>query len=70
MPVSFQARKSYEKDINLYRCMYQRKEDQRDFDLYDPDGKKKSLPARVADNDPRLSLSGAQRYASNFLVLI
>lgn len=40
---------------------YQKAEDRRDFDLYDPDGKKKDLPARISDNDPRLTVSSAQR---------
>ncbi len=32
--------------------------DRREFDLYDPDSKKKDLPARVSDEDPRLTISG------------
>ena len=41
-----------------YRKEHQRIQDRREFDLYDPDSKKKDLPARVSDEDPRLTVSG------------
>ena len=49
-------------ELNDYRNYYQKKEYSRDFDLFDPDGLKKSLPARLGDNDPRLTISGAQKF--------
>ncbi|XP_075234790.1 RIB43A-like with coiled-coils protein 2 [Lycorma delicatula] len=55
-------RRKLDEEINEFRLQYQRKEDRRDFDLYDPDYLKKSLPARVMDDDPRLSISGAQKF--------
>ncbi|XP_039294499.1 RIB43A-like with coiled-coils protein 2 [Nilaparvata lugens] len=50
------------KELNEFRKHYQRKEDRIEFDLYDPDLLKKSLPCRVSDDDPRLSVSGAQNF--------
>ncbi len=41
-----------------YRKEHQRVRDRREFDLYDPDSLKKDLPARVSDEDPRLTISG------------
>jgi len=49
-------------EINEFRAQYQRAQDRREFDLYDPDGLKKSLPARLMDDDPRLSISSAQKF--------
>lgn len=49
-----------ENEVNHFRSLYQRPEQSRDFDLFDPNGLKKSLPARIGDDDPRLSVSGAQ----------
>ncbi|XP_064399349.1 RIB43A-like with coiled-coils protein 2 [Halichondria panicea] len=43
-----------------YRKEHQRVRDRREFDLYDPDSLKKDLPARVSDEDPRLTISGVQ----------
>ncbi|XP_062556055.1 RIB43A-like with coiled-coils protein 2 [Armigeres subalbatus] len=53
-------RHQLENEVNHFRSLYQRPEQSRDFDLFDPNGLKKSLPARVGDDDPRLSISGAQ----------
>ncbi|KAA6382507.1 MAG: putative coiled-coil protein associated with protofilament ribbons [Streblomastix strix] len=39
----------------------------RDFDLFDPDLLKKSLPTRVADEDPRLGISSCQIMAGEDL---
>lgn len=55
-----QLRHQLDNEVNRFRSLYQRPEQSRDFDLFDPDGLKKSLPARVGDDDPRLSVSGAQ----------
>ncbi|KAJ9588991.1 hypothetical protein L9F63_017686, partial [Diploptera punctata] len=49
-------------DINTFRAVYQRPETRREFDLYDPDGLKKSLPARLLDDDPRCGPSSAQKF--------
>lgn len=37
-------------------------QDRREFDLNDPDYLKKDVPARVSDEDPRLSVSGLQHF--------
>ncbi|XP_073423768.1 RIB43A-like with coiled-coils protein 2 isoform X2 [Dendrobates tinctorius] len=47
--------------INEFRLQYQKKEDRREYDLYDPLALKKDLPPRVSDDDPRCSVSGVQR---------
>ena len=39
--------------LTEYRKEHQRQQDRREFDLYDPDSKKKDSPARVSDEDPR-----------------
>lgn len=49
-------------EINDFRYKFQRPQDRREFDLYDPHAKKKDLPARISDTDPRLTASSAQRY--------
>ena len=43
-------------------------QDRREFDLYDPDTKKKDLPARVSDEDPRLTMSGMQLFRGEDLM--
>ena len=55
-------KKQSEIELNEYRMLCQRPKDCNDFDLNDPHGKKKSLPARVDDLDPRLSKSGGQLF--------
>ena len=45
-----------------YHKEHQKTRDRREFDLYDPDSKKKDLPARVSDEDPRLTVSGMQSF--------
>ncbi|XP_057318243.1 RIB43A-like with coiled-coils protein 2 isoform X2 [Microplitis mediator] len=57
-----EERKKINRNINSYRKIHQRPQDRRDFDLYDPDNLKKSLPARVADDDPRIGPSSAQKF--------
>lgn len=49
-------------EINDFRAKFQRPEDRREYDLYDPHGKRKDLPARLSDTDPRLTVSSAQKY--------
>ncbi|XP_058451604.1 RIB43A-like with coiled-coils protein 2 [Malaya genurostris] len=55
-------RHQLENEINSFRVLCQRPEQSRDFDLFDPNGLKKSLPARIGDDDPRLTVSGAQKF--------
>ena len=45
-----------------YRKENQRMVDRREFDINDPDSKQKDIPARVSDEDPRLTLSGMQKF--------
>lgn len=52
------------REINTFRQIHQRPEDRRDFDLYDPNQLRNSLPARVADNDPRIGPASAQKSVS------
>ncbi|KAM3926890.1 RIB43A-like with coiled-coils protein 2 [Leptodactylus fuscus] len=49
------------KAINDFRLQFQKKEDRREYDLYDPQALKKDLPPRLSDDDPRCSVSGVQR---------
>uniref|UniRef100_A0A182PYL7 RIB43A-like with coiled-coils protein 2 n=1 Tax=Anopheles epiroticus TaxID=199890 RepID=A0A182PYL7_9DIPT len=57
-----QERIREENELNRFRASNQKPEQSRDFDLFDPDGLKKSLPARLGDDDPRLTVSGAQKF--------
>lgn len=59
--INLKVQKNKVKELDDYRKIYQRPEDRRDFDLNDPDHLKKSLPARVDDDDPRIGLSSAQK---------
>jgi len=53
--------KQLNKGINKFRKDHQRPEDRREFDIYDPEGKKKDKPARVSDDDPRCGVSSMQK---------
>lgn len=55
-------RHQLDNEVNHFRSLYQRPEQSRDFDLFDPNGLKKDLPARLGDDDPRLTVSGAQKF--------
>lgn len=57
-----EQKRQAEIDMNDYRRKCQQPQHCNDFDLYDPNGKKKSLPGRVDDNDPRLTISGGQLF--------
>jgi len=50
------------KSINEFRQKYQQTEDRREFDIYDPEGKKKDKPARICDDDPRCGVSSMQKF--------
>jgi len=54
--------KELNKSVNEFRQKYQRPEDRREFDIYDPEGKKKDKPARVNDDDPRCGVSSMQKF--------
>ena len=67
--VSLLLQKRQDKDIrelnsavNEFRQSHQRPEDRREFDIYDPEGKKKDKPARVSDDDPRCGVSSMQKF--------
>ncbi|KAM4748502.1 RIB43A-like with coiled-coils protein 2 [Rhinophrynus dorsalis] len=49
------------KAIDDFRLCFQKKEDRREYDLYDPESLKKDLPPRLSDDDPRCSISGVQK---------
>lgn len=55
-------RHQIERDMNEFRLGHQRKEQTREFDLNDPEYKRKSRPARIGDDDPRLTISSAQKF--------
>jgi len=50
------------KEVNEFRATQQGKERSRDFDLNDPNFLLTSQPMRVGDDDPRLSVSGLQKF--------
>ncbi|KAJ7329448.1 hypothetical protein JRQ81_015622 [Phrynocephalus forsythii] len=50
------------KAVNEFRKNYQQPETRREFDLSDPQALKKDTPARLADNDPRCTISGLQKF--------
>ncbi|XP_059615811.1 RIB43A-like with coiled-coils protein 2 [Phlebotomus argentipes] len=54
--------KQISESLNDYRRRFQRREDTREWDLNDPWAKRKAPPARISDSDPRLSVSGGQRF--------
>lgn len=49
-------------DMNDFRQTLQTKPNGRDFDLNDPNALKADVPARCGDDDPRLSVSGLQKF--------
>ncbi|XP_011646865.1 RIB43A-like with coiled-coils protein 2 isoform X2 [Pogonomyrmex barbatus] len=59
-----EERRRLNKEVESFRRVHQRAEDRRDYDLYDPEALKKSLPARVNDNgdDPSLGVASAQKF--------
>jgi len=48
--------------LNKFRSEQQTAASRREFDLYDPESKKKDKPARVSDDDPRCQVSGLQLF--------
>ncbi|XP_014474974.1 PREDICTED: RIB43A-like with coiled-coils protein 2 isoform X2 [Dinoponera quadriceps] len=57
-----EERRQIHKEIESFRREHQRAEDRRDYDLYDPEALRKSLPLRVDDDDPNLGLASAQKF--------
>ena len=55
-------RKQINREIVEFRERHQRVEDRREFDIFDPDSKRKDIPARESDDDPRLTVSGLQLF--------
>ncbi|CAL1688908.1 unnamed protein product [Lasius platythorax] len=57
-----EERRRINKEIECFRRVHQRAEDRRDYDLYDPEGLKKSLPSRIDDDDSSLGPASAQKF--------
>ncbi|XP_012216528.1 RIB43A-like with coiled-coils protein 2 [Linepithema humile] len=57
-----EERRRINKEIESFRCVHQRAKDRRDYDLYDPEALKKSLPPRLDDDDPSLGAASAQKF--------
>jgi phytoene dehydrogenase-like protein len=55
-------RRANAKRIDEYRREMQKKEDRRDFDLYDPERLRKDPPLRVNDEDPTLGVASLKRF--------
>ncbi|EGI64770.1 RIB43A-like with coiled-coils protein 2 [Acromyrmex echinatior] len=65
-----EERRKINKEINFFRRFHQRPEDRRDYDLYDPEALKKSLPICVDDNGDNMGVASAQKFEGedrNFL---
>lgn len=54
--------KEVNKQLNKFRLEQQTVGSRREFDIYDPQSKKKDQPARVGDDDPRCHVSGLQLF--------
>ncbi|XP_063952991.1 RIB43A-like with coiled-coils protein 2 [Lytechinus pictus] len=50
------------KALNEFRDLHQQPEGRREWDLYDPEAKKKDKPARVSDDDPRCGPASLQKF--------
>lgn len=59
--VNFQKLKQIDLDILKFREKYQTPDTRREFDINNPLECKTSLPNRVDDNDPRITVSSGQR---------
>lgn len=63
-----EQKRQAEMEMNNFRRNQQQLRDGNDFDLIDPEGLKKSMPARIDDDDPRLSKSGGQLFIGEDLL--
>ena len=52
-----------QQSLTEYRREHQRKEDRREFELYDPDSKRKDKPARENDEDPRSTIATSSAFS-------
>ncbi|XP_033647510.1 RIB43A-like with coiled-coils protein 2 [Asterias rubens] len=50
------------KALNEFRSLNQQPDARREWDLNDPEARKKDKPARVSDDDPRCGISGVQKF--------
>lgn len=57
-----QDERNLRKALNEFRDLHQQPDARREWDLNDPEAKKKDKPARVSDDDPRCGISGAQKF--------
>jgi hypothetical protein len=57
-----QDERNLRKALNEFRALQQQPDSRREWDLNDPEAKKKDKPARVSDDDPRCGISGAQKF--------
>lgn len=62
-----QAKKLMEKESREFSMTYLSRDQAREFDLNDPQAKKKSLPSRVGDDDPRCGPSSMQQFSGEDL---
>lgn len=53
--------------VNEFRYLHQQPSSRREFDLYDPEAKKKDRPARVSDDDPRCGVASMQKFVGEDL---
>ena len=53
--------------LNEFRLLHQQPSSRREFDLNDPDAKKKDRPARISDDDPRCGPSSLQKFVGEDL---
>lgn len=61
------SRRELNRVLNEYRFLYQQPSSRREFDLNDPNAKKKDLPARMSDDDPRCGASSLQKFVGEDL---
>lgn len=55
------------RSLNEFRLLHQQPSSRREFDLNDPDAKKKDRPARISDDDPRCGVSSIQKFVGEDL---
>ncbi|VDD81593.1 unnamed protein product [Mesocestoides corti] len=59
--------KELNRALNEFRFIHQPPSSRREFDLNDPESKKKDRPARVSDDDPRCGVSSMQKFVGEDL---
>jgi hypothetical protein len=55
-----QDRRRIHAELNEFREFYQKPEQSREFDIHNPNRLRCDNAARIADDDPRLTMSGGQ----------